>query len=96
MPLVCVRYRYDRGKHKQFKTVEIIVSERDWTPPPGKFADSDLVALRIGYGEKALQEKARALGGKWDRQHKVWFIRYGCIAGTPMEKLIVLEALDKS
>jgi len=30
--LVCVRYRYDVATHKQYKTVEIIVSESDWTP----------------------------------------------------------------
>lgn len=32
--LVCVRYRYDAARKKQFKTVELIVSERNWTPPP--------------------------------------------------------------
>lgn len=92
--LVCVRYRYDREKRKQFKTIEIIVSESDWSPPQPKYADSDLVALRIGYEEKSLQEQAKTLGGKWDRQQKVWLIRYGCIAGTAMEKLIVLETND--
>jgi hypothetical protein len=81
----------DPEKRKQFKTVELVVSERSWTPPPVKYADSDLVALRIGYEEKSLQEQARSLGGKWDRQHKVWRIRYGCIVGTSLEKLIVVE-----
>jgi hypothetical protein len=94
--LVCVRYRYDLEKRKQFKTIEIIVSESDWIPTPPKYANSDLVALRIGYEEKNLQEQARSLGGKWDRQQKVWLIRYGCIAGTAMEKLIVLETMDNN
>jgi hypothetical protein len=59
--LVSVRYRYDREKRKQFKTIEIIVSEIDWIPPDPKYVDSDLVALRIGYEEKSLQEQARSL-----------------------------------
>lgn len=88
--LVCVRYRYDPGRQKQYKTVEIIVSESPWTPPPAKYAASDLVALRIGFEEKSLQEQVKSLGGKWDRQRKVWLVRYGCIASTPMEKLIVV------
>lgn len=70
--LVCVRYRYDREKRKQFKTIEIIVSESDWIPPAPKYVDSDLVALRIGYEEKTLQEQVKSLGGRWDRQQKVW------------------------
>ncbi len=89
--LICVRYRYDVEKRKQFKTVEIIVSEADWTPPPAKYPDSELVPLRIGFNEKALQEQARGLGGSWDRERQLWFVRYGCIAGTKLEKLIVIE-----
>lgn len=37
--LVCVRYRYDVEKRKQVKTVELIVSEADWTPPPPKYLE---------------------------------------------------------
>lgn len=51
--LVCVRYRYDVKKRKQFKTVEIIVDERDWVPPPPKFPERALVGLRIGFQEEA-------------------------------------------
>lgn len=90
--LVCVRYRYDVEKHKQFKTVEIIVSESDWTPPPAKHSESDLVSLRIGIADKLLQNQVKAVGGRWDREKQFWFVRYGCIAGTKLEKLIVTEA----
>jgi len=88
--LVCVRYRYDEEKRKQIKTVEIIVSEREWTPPPPRYSHDDMVPLRIGYTEKALQEQARSAGGCWDRGRKLWFVRYGSIAGTRLEKYIVL------
>ena len=30
--LVCVRYRYDKAHHKRYKTVELIVEEKDWIP----------------------------------------------------------------
>jgi Domain of unknown function (DUF5710) len=88
--LFCVRYRYDVEKRKRMKTVEIIVEEEDWTPPPAKYQESTLVPMRIGFKEKALQEKAKALGARWDPEQKLWFVRYGCISGTALEKLIVL------
>ena len=87
--LVCVRYRYDPVKCKQFKTAEIMVSEHDWTPPPPKYPEGHKVPLRIGVAEKSLQQQVKALGGRWDRQRLVWLIPYGCIAGTKLEKLIV-------
>ena len=94
--LVCVRYRYDAERCKQSKTVEITVSECDWTPPPAKYPDSALVPLRIGFEEKHLQEQAKAAGGRWDREQQVWFVRYGCVAGTKLEKLIILKTLDNA
>ncbi len=86
---VCVRYRYDERNHKQYKTVELIVSEKEWSPPPSKFTESTMVPLKIGASEKTLQNQAKALGGRWDRDQKVWYIPYGCVAGTRLEKLIV-------
>lgn len=88
--LVCVRYRYDAQKQKQYKTVEIIVSESDWTPPPAKYLDSTLVALKIGAKETILQSQVKAVGGKWDIERKVWIVPYGCIRGTRLEKFITI------
>ncbi len=89
--LICVRYRYDENTHKQYKTVEIIVSESEWIPPPAKYLDGAIVPLKIGINEKVLQGQVRAAGGRWDKQKKVWFVPYGCIAGTKLEKLIAIE-----
>lgn len=80
--LVCVRYRYDAKKHKQYKTVEIIVSEADWTPPPVKYSDSTMIALKIGVKETAQQTQVKSVGGRWDIKKKVWIVPYGCIKGT--------------
>ena len=30
--LVCVRYRYDKARQKRYKTVELIIDEKDWIP----------------------------------------------------------------
>ena len=35
--------------------------------------------------------QARAAGGLWDREKHVWSVRYGCIAGTKLEKFIIVE-----
>jgi hypothetical protein len=93
--LVCIRYRYDANACKQYKTVEIVVSESDWTPPPAKYPDGALVPLKIGIKETAAQEQVRAVGGRWDRQKQVWVVPYGCIAGTKLEKFILLETVKK-
>jgi hypothetical protein len=36
--LICVRYRYDAQRKKRFKTVELLVAERDWKSPSPRFA----------------------------------------------------------
>ena len=89
--LVCVRYRYDRASCMRAKTVEIIVEKKAWTPPP-QIPDNTLVPVRIGFAENTLQEKARAARGRWDPAVKLWFILYGKIKGTVLEKHIVLDA----
>ncbi len=89
--LLCVRYRYDAKAHRQYKTVEIIVSESEWTPPPVKYPDGTLVPLKIGLNETSLQNQTRAVGGRWDKQRQVWLVPYGCIAGTKLEKFIAVE-----
>ena len=89
--LVCVRYRYDAQKRKKYKTVEIIVSELDWDPPQAKYPDGALLGLKIGLKETALQAQVKAVGGRWDKERKVWIVPYGCIRGTRLEKFIVIE-----
>jgi hypothetical protein len=90
--LVCVRYRYDEASHTRIKTVELIVEKTSWQPPARKFTDSDIVPVRIGFGEKDLITRAKAVNGRWDPEVKLWFIRYEKIKGTVLEKHIVLDA----
>jgi hypothetical protein len=93
--LICVRYRYDTAKKKQYKTAEIIISESDWTPPPAKYPDGTLVPLKIGINEIALQNQVRSVGGRWDKEQQVWFVPYGCIAGTKLEKLMAVVTIKE-
>ena len=48
--LVCVRYRYDARQQKRFKTVELIVEEREWQPDGGRWVNEQLVGVRIEVG----------------------------------------------
>ena len=82
--LVCVRYRYDYKNKKVFKTIELIVSEQDWQPisaHPDEEKPSPLtqrvpvnqVGVRVEWHEKQLQQALRSAGGKWHKQHKLWY-----------------------
>ena len=65
--LVCVRYRCDATNRKRYKTVELIVTESDWDPPPGP---DDFVHVRIAWAEDALRQRVKDAGGRW-RPRKV-------------------------
>src|SRR5947209_5905497 len=69
--LVCVRYRYDVQQQKRFKTVELIVAERAWEPPPPRFAADAIVGVRVGFTEVELRDQVKQAGGKWNRSRKV-------------------------
>ncbi|ABQ27043.1 hypothetical protein [Geotalea uraniireducens] len=90
--LVCVRYRYDEESCSRIKTVEIIVEKKDWTPPKPRFADDELVPVRIAYTESELKSMAKLAGGRWDPGKRLWSIQFGTIKGTKLEKHIVIDA----
>src|SRR5205809_3466222 len=64
--LVCVRYRYDAQQEKRFKTVELIVAEREWDPPASRFADDAIVGVRVGFAEVEIRDQVKRAGGKWN------------------------------
>ncbi len=89
--LLCVRYRYDAEKKQRLKTVELIVESTEWIPPTPRYASDDLVPLHIAGYEKELRALAKAAGGKWNSEKQCWFVQYGRIAGTPLEKHINVD-----
>ncbi len=70
--VVCVRYRYDDAQKKRYKTVELIIEEVDWFPRPRRLAVTDLVHIRVAYGETAIRNAVKLLGGTWHRPTRTW------------------------
>ncbi len=93
--LVCVRYRYDEKTGKRLKTVELIEEQTDWTPPPPRFAPETLVPLRIAASNMSLRAKVKTAGGKWVPEEQLWYVRYGVIAGGPLENYIYVDNTKK-
>ena len=85
--LVCVRYRIDERRGVRLKTVEIVIEEKPWQQP-FRFRDGDIVPVPVTYEEKALWEKLRKAGGRWDPLTKVWLVPYGFVRGTELEARI--------
>jgi len=63
--LVCVRYRHDKSRQKCFKTVELIVEERDWIPV-NPISPEQKVLIQIGFEEEELRDKVKSAGGNWE------------------------------
>ena len=93
--LICVRYRYDDASRTRIKTVELVVGKTAWSPPTKKFIDDDIVPVQISFADNALRERARAARGRWNPEMKLWFIHFGRIKGTELEKHIVLDAFPE-
>ena len=94
--LICVRYRYDEKNRTRLKTIELIVDKKELLPSqPEKTKDNGIVPVRITYGQRELGKMARAMGGKWDPDVKLWYIPKRNIEGTELEKHIVLDASMK-
>ena len=94
--LVCIRFRYDAESRQRLKTVELIVEKADWTPPAPKYSADTLVALRIEGYEKELRAQAKAAGGRWNPEKRLWFVQYGKIVGTLLEKHIQVDEKDNN
>lgn len=57
------------------------------------FAEDDVVPVRIAYSETVNKHLARAADGRWHPEVRLWFIQYGRIKGTPLEKHIPSAAV---
>ena len=76
--LVCVRYLYDAENGRRHKTVELIVETVPWQPNARdpRRRDEEMVAVRIGYAETDLRERAKRLGAIWRPAQKLWEMRW--------------------
>jgi hypothetical protein len=73
------------------KTVELIVERTEWTPPPPRYTADALVPLRIEAVDMQLRYQVKAAGGRWNPEKKLWLVKYGNIAGTPLERHIHID-----
>ena len=92
--LVCVRFRYDAELRQRLKTVELVVERIEWTPPAPRYPPDRLVPLRIETSDLHNRAMAKAAGGRWNPDRQLWFVRYGNIVGTPLEKHIPIDTSE--
>ena len=83
--LVCVRYRYDAHRRTRYTTVELIVAQAPWSPPPP--SPDMILGIRVAWGEAELARTIKAAGGQWNRQQRVWELRY--------DQIVALGLLDR-
>ena len=80
--LFCVRYRGDAQQRRRITTVELIIDEGFYYVPSSveKALQSPNanrnVHLRVGYEETELRRQIKAVGARWQPEHKRWLIRY--------------------
>jgi len=94
--LVCVRYRYDAQLRKRYKTVEILVTERDWEPPRPRVARDQVVALRVAFADTALRKQVKQAGGTWNPERRIWQLRYDRAIALGLASRIVDEPASTS
>jgi len=58
-------------------------------PLQPKFADIDIVPVRIAIAESELKQLAKSAGGRWDPNERVWLVPYGKVKGTKLKKHII-------
>lgn len=85
--LLAVRYAYDDVRRRRYKTVELIEEQLPWDPPPSHAVDKAL-PVRIPWNETDLRRRARAAGGRWDPNKKVWLLSYEAILDLGLESRV--------
>ncbi len=85
--LVCVRYRYDKARQKCFKTVELIIDEKDWIPETTISLDQK-VLVQVGLKEGEIRERVKAVGGQWVARQRAWQLTYQKVLELGLENRI--------
>lgn len=88
--IVCVHHR--NNEHRRKRSMAIITDEqKELHPDSRRFASHVIVPLHFEQSDDRLWEKLIAVGGKWDPTEKLWFVKYGNIAGTALEHHISIN-----
>lgn len=94
--LVCVRYRYDRARQLRLKTVELIVESTPWIHPADQIAPDAIVGIKVAFAEADLQRQVKQAGGKWNRERRLWDIRYDQVVALHLTDRIETAAMPNS
>lgn len=94
--LVCVRYRYDDELGIRYKTVELIVDEKPWTPPTAHHRPTDLVHVRIDANEHPLRDALKLLGGRYQYATSTWLIAYAAATALRITDRIIALPPDNT
>jgi hypothetical protein len=65
-----------------------MIAEREWEPPPPRFAADTIVRVHVGFAEVEMREQVKQAGGKWNRSRKVWELRYDQVVALKLEARI--------
>ena len=87
--LVCVRYRYDEQNSQKMITVELVEETHEWQKNEKYIPKNKIVPVKIEYGEINLRIKVKSLGGKWNKQNRVWELPFEVAKGLGLEERIV-------
>lgn len=64
---------------------------------PCGFGKRRLYPYIVNFSEMNLREKLKAAGGRWDPEEKLWLVKYGSIAGGPLENHIhIVRSVNQS
>jgi hypothetical protein len=83
-----VCYRYDQKRRKRYKTVELVVDEKD-SLPETCIPATRRVYFRIGYGETELRELVKQAGGYWNSAKIAWHLEYSAVIQLGLEERII-------
>ncbi|MEZ5541966.1 MAG: hypothetical protein R3F42_07975 [Pseudomonadota bacterium] len=85
-----MRYRYDKARCKRYKTIELIVEEKDWLPGV-RIPAQRRVYFRLGCGERELRDLVKQAGGYWNPERMAWNLPYGKVLELGLEQRILDE-----
>ncbi len=90
--LICVRYRYDEERKRRYKTIELVLEDKEWHPkeesPPQAHKATEMLGIRVDYLEKELQAQVKQAGGIWRPRYKLWELSYVKIVELGLEERI--------
>ena len=81
---------------KRYKTVELLIAERDWDPPHRSAAGDRIVGVRVAFSEKALRDRLKHAGAIWNPAGKVWQLRYDRVVALGFKGRIVADVASDS